>query len=100
MDELASKLFKTFFRSKKYFLRKKLQLVKVTSKTEISEISQDFLLCLSVKGDMVFKSCLATKKNRKNCVHTFVHSCSTYQTYYFDLIISVDMFQQVSNVQF
>ena len=42
MNELDSKLFKTFFRSKKSFLRKKLELVKVTNKTEISEISQDF----------------------------------------------------------
>ena len=34
MNELASQLFKTFFRSKKYFLRKKLELGKVISKTE------------------------------------------------------------------
>ena len=34
MNELTSKLFKTFFRSKKYFLRKKLELGKVISKTE------------------------------------------------------------------
>ena len=32
MNELASKLFRTFFRSKKSFLRKKLALVKVISK--------------------------------------------------------------------
>ena len=35
MNELASKLFKTFFRSKKYFLSSENELVEVTSKMNI-----------------------------------------------------------------
>ena len=38
MNELASKLFKTFFQSKKYFLSSENELVEVTSKTHIFEI--------------------------------------------------------------
>ena len=103
MNELASKLFKTFFRYKKSFLRKKLELVKVTSKTEIFGDFRDFTrfpTLFRCKGRFGVQKLFDHKKNRKNCVNTFVHSCSTCQTYYFDLIFSVDIFQQVSNVQF
>ena len=42
MNELASKLFKTFFRSKKSFLSSELELVKVASKTDFFKIFNQF----------------------------------------------------------
>ena len=42
MNELASKLFKTFFRSKKSFLSSELELVKVASKTYFFKIFNQF----------------------------------------------------------
>ena len=62
MDELTSKLFKTFFRSKKYFLGSENELVEVISKIDILEdfhapkSPNPILLCESIRKPVVNQS--------------------------------------------
>ena len=55
MNELASKLFKTFFRSKKSFLSSELELVKVASKTDFFKIFNQFSI-QNPKGSLILCS--------------------------------------------
>ena len=50
MDELASKLFKTFFRSKKSFLSSELEFVEVSSKMENFRKFPDLGMVLCICG--------------------------------------------------
>ena len=62
MNELASKLFKTFFRSKKSFLSSENELVEVTSKMDIlgdfhaPKSPNPMLLCESLCKPVVIQS--------------------------------------------
>ena len=69
MDELASKLFKTFFQSKKSFLSSENELVEVASKMDIFRKS-----CMVRAPDphMSVNSVIPCEKIRKNSVHFFL----------------------------
>ena len=89
MNELAPELFKTFFQSKKSFLRKKLELVKVISKTEKFG---DFSIPFSPKSENGVQNqpaslgtMLFNHPPKKTC-STFVHNCSICQKSFLDLI--------------
>ena len=97
MDELASKLFKTFFRSKKSFLSSELEFVEVSSKMENFRKFPDLGMVLCICGpyqQIVFKH---VSEHQKSVNPGFVRSLPTTQTLRLDFIFDYIVFRYISN---